>query len=404
MSDNIHRKLFSKLQQGQNDMPDYSPEEWLQLDNRLELAEKRKRRRLWLLAAVPFLLLLGINGLLGWKLWSHTHIQNTQSASNKTTVVFDTIYNNVTIHQYDTIYHTIYKNSFRNSLNPVVTFDQQLTAGGLHRMDDSNTSTGPDESKNPKDAGQGSITESDRSEAHLKYLERLPFLAISLLNYPQKPWYDLFREVPLKASTLRKVVFLRKGNISLGVGPVISWRDGLVGSNGKSIAFGNEVELGSDRLSWWQELSWSELRLKTERAIEGFPNPPSPDPNAKLDKTVFYRRDLGISTGLGYSFPLPKKFEAGLRLGIGFNYLLGGLHLLDYEDHDTDTHYEITEKVASGLDGWNGNAGLGLNWQATNNWQVYLVGNYYHYLGTGLDDWRIPMWASIRLGVSYRWR
>ncbi len=404
MSDNLHRKLYDKLQQSQHDMPDYSPEEWLELDNRLELAEKRKRRRLWLLASLPFLLLLLVNGLLGWKLWNHTHNQNDSLSALNKKVVFDTIYHKVTIYQYDTIYHTIYKSSIRNSLIPSGALGQQLASGDGGSMNDFNATANNSDANNAKGAGAANPEASTQQEARIQYLERLPYLAMSLLRHPGKQWYDLFREIPVRPATPRRVSFLRRGHLSFGLGPVLSWKDDLIGYGGKSVCLGNEIELGTERLSWWQEVSWNELRIKTESVIEGFPNPPSPDPNAKLDKTIFYRRDLGLHTGFGYALPVKKQFEAGLRIGIGANYRLGGLHLLDYEDHDTDTHYELTEKVSSGWDGWNASAGLGFGWQASKSWQVHLQGNYYHYLGAGLADWRIPGWASIRLGIKYRWR
>ncbi|GAB4257975.1 MAG: hypothetical protein Kow0027_25370 [Saprospiraceae bacterium] len=404
MSDNLHRKLFEKLQHGQDEMPDYSLDEWLQLDKRLDLYEERRNRRVLLLWSIPLLMLLGINGLLGWKLWNHTHNQNGELATVNRTVVYDTIYNKVVIHQYDTVYHTIFRNNFRNGPGLAPAYDEQIAGNSGDENGAASSPSSIAEANNPLSKGIQNETGGQEGLSQNRIMALIPYLATSLLKYPEKHWYDLFREISVRPATPRRVAFLRQGHFTLGAGPVISWKDGLSSSNGISIAIGNEVGLGSDRLSWWQELSWSELKLKAERAIDGFPHPPSPDPNAKLDKNIFSRRDLGLHTGLGYAFPVKKKFEVGLRLGIGSNYRLGGRYLLDYEDHDTDTHYEITENVSSGWDGLNASAGLGFSWQASRNWQLQLQSNYYHYLSAGLEDWRIPNWATLRLGVNYRWR
>ena len=406
MSDNLHLNILKKLQHAKDDMPDFRPEDWLELDSRLELAEKRKKRRLLLLAALPFLLLLAFNAFLGWKLWHHTHSPTGVIAKQKTTVLYDTIYNKVTVYQYDTIYHTIYRSGILPALKPGGGRNPHLAGGTIVGIDNFNTAITAKsmEAGAPQKASDKSTEGSGMDEAQIYNLDMLPTLAMSQLHHQQYLWYSLFREVPSRHTRRRKLSFLRKGHLSIGFGPALSWREDVKGSNGKSVSVKNEIDLASKRLSWWQEISWNELRLKSERAIKGFPISPSPDPAAVLDKNIFYRRDLGLHTGLAYAFIRNKDFEIRLRLGIGSNLRLGGLHLLDFEDHDTDTHYEITENVSSGWDGWNGGTGLGFIWNATNTWQLHLQGNYFRYLGAGLNDWRIPHWATWQMGVRYRWR
>lgn len=350
--------------------------------------------------------MVGVNALLGWQLWRHMHSHNTQLTVAKNTVVFDTIFNHVTIHQYDTVYHTVYKDILRSfPTTGAGLFNQSGVERGITEGIDYPASIGTinsSASENPSFPNE--VMGQDVAAIAPKNLNLLPYLTMSLLQLPQEPWFDLYREIQVRPTTTKNISLLKKAHLSLQVGPVYTWTKGAESKDGFSLTLGNYLTLGLERLLWWQDLSWNELKIESEEFLPGFPSPPPPNSNSGLEEVKFSRRDLSIHTGIGYALPIKDEFETQLHLGVGSNFRLGGNYVVDYEDYDTDIHYKDSYDVSRVWDGWNGTAGVGFIWQAKPILQIQLKANYYKYLGKGSANWRIPEYATMRLGVNYRWK
>ncbi|TAK45191.1 MAG: hypothetical protein EPO28_03915 [Saprospiraceae bacterium] len=448
MEENLHRKLVEKLRQ-ENDYPGYSNEGWLSLESRLERFDQQRRFGGWLLFGLPLAALFGLNLLL---LLRPNGPGNSAITEQRTTFLYDTIVNKVTVYQYDTIFRKIYRNVYTSAItsaqdargagafappdggfagNPAtrtpnngeslpvngdVLETRRGQATGIAQSINSPVANAVPVAGSGQDNGNYATSETGleqavgsglaaaRSWAPWDSVFALPY--ISLLPFEISSRQILATKTTGHHKAIRRLPLLRRMDTGLSAGVTLAQKGGTNASPGLRLTLENEFSLGQGNWSFWQSIGWQQLKLKSREkfAIPGFPLPPSPDSNAYLERVLYDRQDVIAQLGISYHFSPVKHLTPYLGLGFGGNYRLSGDQLTDYENKDLDEHFEVPTTYGSGWSGVSGHAKAGLGWQFRRLLQLRLEASYARMLSQSLAEGNIGQWWGLNATILYRWR
>ncbi|MCB0519822.1 MAG: hypothetical protein H6577_02865 [Lewinellaceae bacterium] len=405
MSDNLHRKLADKLRQ-ENEYPDFRHEDWLALDSRLEGFDRRRRRGLLLLFALPMAALAGLS------LYLLLRNDRPSTASNpdiekRTTVVFDTIVKKVTVYEYDTIYRKAFLTGGEHILPSF--FNQKnngpgnIQPPGLSMLD----------GEKPLDAaaaGQLQLLPFDEATVGVwssaaDSIEGIDYLALRELEFHKKKKH-VEASVVDPGLRIKRVPLLHKARTAITAGTTLPQQAGANALPGISAAWEYEFALGQDKLWLWESLGWEQLRLqgREHNGIPGFPKPDSPVPAAKLEQINFESQALVAKLGLGLELEPAKNLSAMLGLGIGGNYRLVSRQIAAFEADHLEDYLRLELPMSTGWAGLSGHVRAGLGWQFGSLWQIRLTGSYGHLFSNRLPDGNIRRWWGLGAGICYRWR
>jgi len=422
MEENLHRKLAEKLRQ-ENDYPGYSNEGWLSLESKLERFDQHRRFGGWLLFGLPLAALFGLNLLL---LLRPNGPGNSAITEQHTTFLYDTIVNKVTVYQYDTIFRKIYRNVYTSA----ITSSQDARGAGVFAPLDgglagnpaagaanngvtpetapvqaaTTVASAPSPTTNATAAALSQTEAAARSWAQWDSVFALPY--ISLLPFEIPGSRILATKTTGHHKAIRRLPFLRRMDTGLSGGVTLAQLGGTNASPGLRITLENEFTFGQGNWTFWQSIGWQQLKLKSREkfAIPGFELPPSPDPNAYLERVLYYRQDVIAQLGISYHFAPLKHLRPYLGLGFGGNYRLSGHQLTDYENKDLDEHFELPTTYGSDWSGVSGHAKAGLGWQFRRLLQLRLDASYSRMFGQSLAEGNIGQWWGLNVTLLYRWR
>ena len=403
MSENLHRKLADKLRQG-SDYPDFSHEEWLALDSRLEEFNRRRRRWGWLWFILPLALLAGLNIFLLLR-------KNESAASaaslekNRTTVVFDTILKKVTVYEYDTIYRKTYVTDAKNFYQPFFNSKNTNPAGSQNGQ-----YGGMQFPVQPSDSVEIAGVDNPEDEVfdikNWPDPDALPYLDLDELPFHKKRNKLVTLTAELK-SKIRRKPLLHEAHTGVSAGVTLPQKAGAIGIPGLRFAWENEFAPGQKRLFFWQSLGWQQMRLESREhnAIPGFPLPEKPTPESKLDKIEYSKRDLTAQLGLSWHFDPVKNLRPVLGFGLGGNYCLSAEQTGIFEQDGGDEGYiRVQTPFSTGWIGLSGHARLGLGWEFHRLWELRVSASFDHMLKQQLPDGNIDRWWGLNAGILYRWR
>ncbi len=407
MKEALHRIIGQKLAEAGDRAPDFSHEDWLKLDERLTAHERRRRRFVALIWALPLLLLLGFNAWLGWRLLHHEH-ERSGSTTSSLAAPPDTVYLTRTVYRTDTVY--LPGRVVVQGLPRIGAFATGAAAS-LHTEGGADGGLLGTKGQLPGSmAASGSSVMSEKVEqspeqaqgpSSLTWLENS---ALTPLSWPQRPWYLLHRELPFPAEPSRRVRFPSHSRLSLASGPIYAWYGGEFCEDGFGASLGHELWF-SERWSWWQSFSFDRIEMDSKKKfIPDYPKLPFPAPNTKLEWTEVKRRELGFHTGIACAIAPLEHVHLRALLGLGTQYRLGGTYHAEFEDEDTEVYYPVVLDIGAGWAGMHGMMGMGIQWSPLRRWQVGIEAGYHRHLGGGVEDYPVASWLKLEGQVIWRIR
>ncbi|MCC6723334.1 MAG: hypothetical protein IT258_02400 [Saprospiraceae bacterium] len=423
-------RLFAEKMQSATPPPDISGGDWQALQGRLD-AHDRKRNRV-----LPLGWLFGLTGLLllsnlGWfLLWQKTdddvaalRSELPQKASDAV-VLHDTVYKQLVVYQYDTIYRTVVVKRVEQGILAQTMASQNGTNPAFSTTNSTAQPTAT--SGQARQTPNGFATQDQAtatSAATEKLANGLPFLneTIGQMATPNElpgleiglfPWSARLpilppaddQMTPVKQGATAFPLIPQSFTLGIGAGGLNPVSKSLASTEGMSASVSAEIGF-SKQLAMNLEGSLGRLKFRgyVEDPSLGLPGlvPPGDDYDLKYFETHDDSKQvLQLGIGMRWYFRPDRKLNPWL--GAGWTAQWNPSYELELEYTHLSTGMETSDElVVPALQKPLSYAGfnLGLRYRFAEKWQLKL-GGYYDFKASKQQG--IPRWWGWQIGVAHR--
>lgn len=409
--------------------PEFAPEDWAEMNARLEARQRRSVPLWWWSTAALLLLLAGSN--IWWFSQSNSTVDSTATSA---TVKTDTVFQKEIVYRIDTVIRTerIIETKYRTATAPQVAVDPSFFVGNGFYLNPDNAFakqqsasftneysaenllvravTGLQKSNSPTDESQAKFILPGAAAAAEKRKNILDLLAVELTPLATERMHlsDAVKGLPLAEREKYRRRVLRQVwrgaqptgfSLEASVGTSVLLNSVIQSEGTEGFGLTAAAEFGSAFRLWVSGIS-EPLRYRSNRQGEAYGvsvlNAPSDDFEFKYAKLS--QSTLHFATGVQYSFRTRKKINPYVGLGAGGRSLGRGSIKYEFENEDNDDdEYEETidiMKRAYRFEYLTFQTGVVYRWN--DRWHTRLGAEYLH-------DTRDELIATLRLrlGVGY---